>query len=254
MNKKRIAIGIAALSFIVACGTNNYKPNSYDYQLNKEALQKETIKSVLIADINYLQPSRRYLNKKADFVDAQLEQFLLNRNVKVISNRVFTRQWDKKKTRFGNTYDANTGQQTSHFTSALTATLEQVFTSRPQLDAIIFTDLLSVSIEDAQSSMRTVQWHGVSRKVKVQGLGDGNEANIDWIKSINGISLAVHIINREQQQVLENVGGIQVAQTLNLQNKFTKLKRRKDLLQNENEIEEGIQLALQPWLDYRQQD
>ena len=134
---------------------------------------------------------------------------------------------------------------------ALKESINKVFDQNPSLDAVIFTELISIKTTYQNNATRTAQWHGVTRKVKVQGLGEGVNDSFNWSQPVDAISVSIYVFNRDQNLILHSIGGIQVAQALELQNKRAIFKRRKDLLINEEEILEGVSLALYPLISMK---
>ena len=200
----------------------------------------------MIAPMNFDKNGRRYLNKNSAHIDNLLADYLEKHEIAVSSNNAFVRKWEKMQRKYGSLNDESTGLHTAAFKPALTETLTALFNANPKLDAIIFTDIITSSVQYNDSTARMAQWHGVSRKLKVQGLGNGVNENFNWAQSVDGISLASYVFNRKQQLLLHSVGGIQIAQALELQNNRAKFKRRKDLLRNDKEINEAIALAMHP--------
>lgn len=235
-----------ACCVIVACSSNNYNPTAYSFDYSSDLTRNNAIHTVMIAPINFDKPSRYFINKNASSIDTQVKRYLEQHGYTIRSSRNFDNRWKKITREYGNMYDDSRGQHTSAFKPALTETMDYLFASDPKLDAIIFTDLILSPVHYTQGSSKSAQWHGVTRKLKVQGLGSGASEDFDWSKAVDGISLASYVFNREQKLVLHSVGGIQIAQALDLQNNQARFKRRRDILSNDNEIQEAIALALHP--------
>ena len=244
---KRIKYFSVCLSILLAaCSGQPVNPTVYSYQYNEALAYPVKHPKAIIAPINYIKPSRHFLSKYSDDVDAQLAEYLQEHGYKLRSTRSFNRQWKKLQRDYGDLIDENTGKYNKNFSSALEVTIDKVFASDPKLQYIIFTDLILSPVNYGDSLTRTVQFHGVERKVKVQGIGNGVNENFNWNKKLDASSLSIHVINRNRQLVLHNIGGIQVTQALELQNNTGKFKRRKDLLRNTKEIQEAIRLSLHP--------
>lgn len=242
--KNFLLVTIAAL--IVACSSMNYKPTAYPYQINQQAITAQPIKNVMIANINVDKPSRHYLHRQEGFVDARLSHYLEQHGLTLSSSRLFDFYWGKYKNRYGALTSA--GQITAGFKKAKKAALDDIFTQYPDVDAVIFTDLIETPVRYSNQDNRTAQWHGIMRQVKVEGIGEGFTTDFNWMKDVSGISIMVTVINRQQQQVFQSIGGIQIAEALKIQNKSASFSRRHDLLRNSAEIDEGIKLALHPFI------
>lgn len=239
---------------IVACSSNHYNPTVYSYEFNPD-LAKKLNKQVMISPINYDKPSRHYLTEHEEPVDDTVKKYLKNSGYTVIPNKSFKSLWKKSEIEFGSPYNPSTGEMTSGFKPALQSTLQTLFKQNPQLDAVIFTDLIEVPVQYSNASKKIAQWNGVHRKVKVEGVGEDLTDEFNWSHAVDGISIVIHVVNRDQQLVQHSIGGMQIAQSIKLNNKNAKFSRRNDLLAHENEILEGVQLALHPWIimkDYPQ--
>ena len=202
----------------------------------------------MLAPINYGKPSRYYLQQEQERIDDSVIAYLMANDFNVISARVFQQQWKKVQRKYGAMYDPTTGKQTAAYLPALTETLTAVFESNPDLDAIIFTDLIEVDVQYSNASSRSAQWLGVKRKLKVQGIGNGITGEINWAQKVDGISIATYVFNRDRQRIFHSAGGIQIAQALDLNNNSGRFTRRRDLLTDEDEVNEGIALAFHPFI------
>lgn len=242
----RLLLAIILSLGLAACSKNLAKHTLYPYTDNRATLAEQNIKNVMIATINLGIPSRHYLTTSEQYIDEQLSQYLKAHHINVIGNRAFEQQWKNAERSHGATYNNLTGQKTSAFEPALTQTINAIFTNYPSLDAIIFTDLIEIPIKYQQAAQRYAEWHGVRRRIKVEGIGEGVLSNFNWEQEVDAISLSVAIVNREQQLVFQSAGGIQVAQALILGTKSAEFNRRNDLLNNIKEIEQAIKIALHP--------
>lgn len=235
-----------SIAVIVACSSLNYKPTAYPYQIDQAAIKKQPINNVMVASINAGKPSRHYLQRHESFVDTRLSEYLEQHDIRLSSSRLFDFYWGKYKNQYGNLTSA--GRVTAGFKKAKQATLDDIFTQYPKLDAVIFTDLLETPVRYSNQDNRTAQWHGVMRQVKVEGIGEGFTTDFNWMKDVSGISIMVTIVNRQQEQVFQSIGGIQIAEALKIQNKSASFSRRHDLLRSNKEIDEGVKLALHPFI------
>ena len=236
---------------IVSCSTNNYNPTVFEYDYNTVAQKSQPIKNIMIIPINFGVPSRHYLKKHEKDIDKHVETYLKDNDYSIISNRAFLNLWKKAIRQHGDMFNPNTGMHTQAFKPALIKTITHIFTNTPQLDAVIFTDLISVPVKYQNTSNRTAQWLGVQRKVKVEGLGSGVSGSFNWNQSVDGTALAIRLFNREQQQVLYNIGGLQIAQALVVKNNGGDFRRRRDLFHKTKEVAEGIAIAFHPLIDMK---
>ena len=205
----------------------------------------------MIAPINYSVPSRHYLIKYEDDIDNYVKEYLTESGFKVVSNKSFRSIWKKTVAQHGDMYNPSTGRMTPAFEQALDSALNKVFSLQPGLDAVLFTDLVEEQLIYSKGSKKSAEWSGVRRKIKIEGIDNDITDEFNWNKLVDGISLVTKLVNRNNDLLLHNKGGIQVAQAVEIHNKTGRFKRRNDLLQNEDEIMEGIQLALHPFVEMK---
>lgn len=239
---------IILLAGLFGCSSNISKNTLYPYIDNRVNANQSTISRVMIASVNLGIPSRHYLTNHAAAVDRQVEAYLKKHGITVLSNKPFEQQWKNAEERYGALFNSMTGELTASHPHALQDSLSAVFSNNPNLDAVIFTDLIETRLQYQQASQRYTEWHGVQRRLKVEGVGEGIPTVFDWSYPVEGISIAISIYNRQHQLVFHSVGGIQVAQAIVLGNTSAEFRRRRDLLANEKEVLEGIQLAFHPFI------
>lgn len=239
-------IGLCSL-ILAACSSHTNQATLYPY-LDKTS---QPSKQVMIATINYGLPSRNYLVAHEAFIDEEIRNYLKKQGVQVVSSKIFAQQWHNATQRYGHLYNALSGEKTHFFAQALDDTLTTIFQQHPQLEAILFTDLIETPLLYEQASKRHAQWHGVQRRIKIEGIGEGVSTNFNWSEQVTGISLLSTLINRDKEVIFQSAGGIQVAEALVLSNSHASFQRRQDLLLNKKEIAEGIALSLHPWITMR---
>jgi hypothetical protein len=94
------------------------------------------------------------------------------------------------------------------------------------------------------------KWHGVTRRFKKMGVGNSVPADFDWGRPSAVASLWVNIFDVEaMQRVFSGVGGIDSMEAINMKMAEPRFTRNKKLFDNNDNIEEGIQLALHPLIN-----
>jgi hypothetical protein len=200
----------------------------------------------MISPFNFGVPSRNYLSKHESYTDDFVKKYLIEHGIKVTANKPLDVMWKKAKIDYGNIYNPSTGEMTTAYMPMLKTTLTKLFENQPQLDAIVFTNLIESRVQYKNGSTRVAEWNGVRRKVKVEGINDSITDDFNWAQIVDGISIEIYIFNREQQLIHHSAGGIQIAQALKMSSKSGQFIRRNDLLNKDAEINEGIELALHP--------
>lgn len=222
----------------------NYNPTAIDYKIDESVVKSKDFTQVMIAPINIGKPSRKYLESSEAFIDRRVKDYLEQNGFEVVSNKPFESRWQQALRKYGQVYDPSTGKFSRYYQSALAETLTQVFEGLPNLDGVIFTDLVEREIMFTDGMQHIARWDGVQRKPKLEGTGEGVPADFSWQQNVEAASLAVNVFDRSLKNVFQSAGGLDITQALNLRD--AKFVRRKDVLENETNIDEGIRLALHP--------
>lgn len=240
----------AAFSGLFACsnggitaGYNETTPNN-DY--DAEAMAAADIKKVVIAHVNLGPPSRRYLEKEADRVDEFVIERLESIGLEVMPQREFSQRWNNATLTYGDPIDPTLGRVNTNTFVQIIQTVREQMLEQTDVDAFIFTDLLEREVAYNQGVQRFVRWDGVLRKPQLQGPGQGVSTAFDWNVPTTTASIRIVVYNRDLQKVYEGVGGIDTTQAID--SRKDAFVRRRDMLDNENFIKEGISLALHPWI------
>ena len=243
-----LLVGGLFILLTASCSSRHYNPTAYQYVHHSE-LQSADISTVTIAPVNYGTPSRSYLNRHAASINRQVSNYISDSGYNLIdTEQLFLQNWREAELQHGALFNPGTGHVTAARGQALSDTLSAVFDDNPDLDAIIFTDIIEVAVSYQSGSQRLARWHGVQRSAHFEGTGRSVDRHFDWNQAFDGISLAVFIFNRDGKLVFHSIGGIQISQSIYVSNNRGTIRRRSDLLRNTREIEEGIQLALHPFI------
>jgi hypothetical protein len=248
LRARGVRLGITSLLavLLLACSSMEYNPTVIKYSINEAVVKDSGFRQVMIAPINIGKPSRKYLDKGEKRVDRYVEEYLKQNGFEVVSNRPFESRWLQAQRKYGQVYDPSSGKFSRYYQSALAETLTQVFEGLPNLDAVIFTDLVEREIMFTDGMQHIARWDGVQRKPKYTGTGDSVPEDFSWQKNVDAVSLTINVFDRSLKNVFQSAGGLEVTQALNLRD--AKFVRRNDVLENETNINEGIQLALHPMI------
>ena len=93
------------------------------------------------------------------------------------------------------------------------------------------------------------RWYGVSRKPTLQGPGEGVSAGFDWNKPAKAASLWVSIYNMELKRLFISRGGLDATEAIDSRSSSGRFIRRRNMLENEDHIREGIELAFHPFIE-----
>ncbi len=242
-------VALALVGAIVAAcsGTASYNPTVFQHELNKERLAKNEIKTVVIPHINLGTPSRNYLAKEAPRVDGYVSSYLKENGFKVIPQREFTQHWNTGVRAYGDPVDPTSGKMNMKtFAQIMHSVRDQMKDSG--LDAFIFTDILEFEVPFSGGLKHLARWDGVSRKPSLQGPGDGVSADFDWNTPAAVASLQVSIFDMELQRVFISRGGMEATDAIDTRSSSGRYTRRRNILENKDQVSEGIQLAFHPFI------
>lgn len=240
-------------ALIAGCSSTATGPvTTFRYQISPDVESgKHPIRNVVLASTSFGKPPRIYLSKRKPYVDRQVKQYLTEHGINVLPDNLFNKAWDNAVRRYGSPFDPSTGRVNE-------TTLQQVLVdaladlkANSKADAIVFADLIEVQTAFSGSVQRMAQWHGVSRKPRLQGTGEGVPADFNWAAPVDAVSLWVNVIATNQQIVFQSAGGIELAQAVDLKASKPRFVRARTILENDDFIEEGIQLAFHPLVPMR---
>lgn len=231
---------------LMACATGSgYNPTTPSNTLNTDALNAKPLRKVVIANVNIGSPSRNYVERAEPMIDARVAAYLRSNGYQILPQREFSQRWENAKLIYGDPVDPTTGRvNTKTFVQLIQAVRDQM-RDQTDVDAFIFTDLVEHDVTIVPGMTRVARFHGVTRKPTLKGPGDGVSVDFDWGKAIAAISIQISMYDLELTQVFAGIGGIDLSDAIDTRT-GNGWVRRKDILENDNFIEEGIQIALHP--------
>jgi hypothetical protein len=246
----RLTSLIAVFTLIlVGCATGpTHNPTVYPFNINKELIDATKIKTVVVAHVNLGGPSRSYLEKEAKRIDGMVEQYLKNNGYKVLPQREFKQHWSTAERAFGNPVDPTTGKvNMKTFAQIMTSVRDQM--KKSGLDAFIFTDLLELDESFSNGLKHLARWDGVNRKPSLQGPGNGVSGDFDWYKPASVASIQISIYDIELKHLFSSRGGLDATDAIDTRSSSGRFVRRRSILENETNVNEGIALALHPFIE-----
>lgn len=242
-------LAIASLACILcACSvTPTYNPSVFPFEIDQARLDVEPIKTVVIAHVNLGLPSRTYLEKEAPRIDTFVSAYLKKNGFKVLPQRQFEQHWNTAVRAYGNPVDPTSGKvNMKAFSQIMTSVRDEM--QGTGLDAFIFTDLVELQTAFTGGLQHLARWDGVTRKPTLQGPGDGVSADFDWGKLVDVASLQISIYDMELKRVFASRGGIDATQAIDSRSSSGRFIRRRDMLESETSINEGVELAFYPFI------
>jgi hypothetical protein len=240
---------VATLScLLLACsGAPTYNASVFPYEIDQARVDKDDIKTVVLAHVNLGTPSRNYLQKEAPRIDAFVSAYLKENGFKVLPQRDFEQRWNTAVRAFGNPVDPTTGKINMKTFAQIMNTVRDEMRDTG-LDAFIFTDLVELQSAFSGGLQHVTRWDGVTRKPSMQGPGDGVSADFDWSMLLDVASLQVSIYDLELKRIFVSRGGLDATQAIDSRSSKGSYIRRREVLENENHIQEGIELAFYPFI------
>ena len=242
-------LSILGLLFIAACSsTPSANLTAYPYEIDREQLQQNPVKRVIIAHINLGGPSRNYLRDIEPRIDRMVGDYLEEHGIKVLPQRLFEQRWKTAVRIYGNPYDPTSGRINQKTFALILINVRDELLKSEKVDAIIFTDLLEQEVSFSGGLKHLARWHGVSRKPTLQGPGDGVSSNFNWNKPAKAASLWVSIYDMKLHRVFTSIGGLDTTQAIDTRSSSGRFVRRRSILENDSHLEEGIELAFHPFI------
>ena len=221
--------------------TNVFEPALFEQLDNKK---------VVIASVNLGGPSRNYLTKREAFVDARVQEYLEDAGYEVRPQREFAQRWNNAILIYGDPIDPTTGRVNQKSFIQIVQAVRDQLREQTDIGSIVFTDIIEKDVYYEQGLNRVTRFDGVTRKPAVQGAGSGVTAEFDWSRPVAAATLRVAWFNMNLERLFSGEGGMDVTDAVDTRS-GTAFVRRRDVLENENHIDEGIAIALHPVIPMR---
>lgn len=242
---------LALAAAVVACsGTPSYNPTTFPAQIDQERIDANPIKTVIIAHVNLGAPSRNYLDKEAPRIDAKVAAYLKDNGFKVLAQRQFEQHWNTAVRAFGNPVDPTSGKVNDKTFAQIMHRVRDELAETTSLDAFIFTNLLEFEVPFSGGLKHLARWDGVSRTPSLQGPGSGVSTEFDWNTLAAVASLQVTVYDMELNPLFQGRGGLEATDAIDTRSSEGRYVRRRNILENDSQIQEGIQLAFHPLIPY----
>ncbi len=250
----KILFMLVTLTSLVACGGDSFVKGDYNDTTHiadiEDRARAPEMKQLILANVNFNKPSRVYMHQFEPKIDQMLVEYMSANGYTFAPAHVFNNAWNTAIRQTGDSYDPTTGRfKTDTHMKAMALTLQHL---KDNSDAagILFTDLLEYQVAYIHGNKRNAKWHGVTRRFDKMGVGNSVPADFDWGKTAAVASLWINIFDLDSmQRVFSGVGGIDGMEAINMKLSEPRFSRNKDLFDDDDHIEEGIQLALHPLIN-----
>lgn len=245
----RTLLTTALALVIAACaGGGSYNTTTVVAQMDPSLPDREQFSTFIIATTNLGKPSRNYLAEHEARIDAMLTDYLQEHGHRVVASARFEEAFQEGVRKYGSPFDETTGRVNERSFVAALNVAANALKEDGEVDAIIFTDLLESQVFFSTGINRVARFDGVTRKPSMQGPGEGVPADFNWVQEVDAVSLHVNIYSLDLQRLFNGAGGIELTEAIDTRGGSARFKRRRTVLGNDGNIEEGIQLALHPFI------
>lgn len=242
----RLFLLCLAASILAACSTTADNPTTYAYTIEDKMRDNKGFKRLIIAHVNFGKPSRLYLQNYESRVDDILKTYLKKHGYSFVSSALFEQAWQVAVRKYGNPFDKSTGKLNQKTFRLVVADTFSQLQERNDIDGVMFTDLIERNVQFTTGISHVARWDGVTRKPPLQGPGDSVSSGFNWAAPVDAVSLWVNVFALDLALQFQGAGGIEVTQAVDMKASNPKFVRRRSILGNKSNIEEGIKLAMHP--------
>lgn len=244
--RRWLAAGAVALLVGCAAATGpSFNVTTVISDYNAELFAESAVKKVVITDVNLGPPTRNYLKREEARVDAMVADYLRSNGYEVLPQREFSQRWNNAVLVYGDPVDPTTGRSNMKTFIQIMQTVRDQMREQTDVDAFVFTDLLEREVTIDAGINRIARFDGVTRKPQLQGAGDGVSTDFNWAAPVAAASLQITFYNMELDKLYAGRGGIDLTEAIDTRTGSGWIRRR-EVLGNDDFIEEAIQLALHP--------
>ena len=244
-----VMVAAPALLGLVACGSatvgGGYNPTTPTNVFEQRLYDQVDSNVVVIASVNLGGPSRNYLKKRESFVDARVKEYLEDAGYEVRAQREFSQRWSNAILIYGDPIDPTTGRVNQKSFIQIVQAVRDQLREQTDIGSIVFTDIIEKDVYYEQGLNRVTRFDGVTRKPAVQGAGSGVTAEFDWSRPVAAAAMRIAWFNMNLERIYSGEGGMDVTDAVDTRS-GTAFVRRRDVLENENHIDEGIAIAFHP--------
>lgn len=245
----RLAALATVFTGLLACSSApTYNPTVVPFDINEELIAEKNIRTVVIPHVNLGIPSRSYLEKESPRIDGYVTKYLKEKGYKVLPQREFKQHWNTAVRAYGDPVDPTSGKVNMKTFSLIMTSVRDQMKEKSDLDAFVFTDLLERQTAFAGGLKHLARWDGVSRKPALQGPGSGVTSDFDWSMQVSAASLQVSIFDMDLKRLFLSRGGIDATEAIDTRSSTGRYVRRRNMLENEDYIREGIELSFHPFI------
>ncbi|MDG1932662.1 MAG: hypothetical protein P8I86_08895 [Luminiphilus sp.] len=246
---RQLLLACWVLTGLVACGSatvgGGYNATTPTNIFEAQLFDQLESNVVVIASVNLGGPSRNYLKKREAFVDSRVQEYLEDAGYELRPQREFSQRWNNAVLIYGDPIDPTTGRVNQKSFIQIVQAVRDQLREQTDISSIVFTDIIEKEIYYEQGMNRVTRFDGVTRKPAIQGAGSGVTSEFDWSRPVAAATMRVAWFNMDLGRIFSGEGGMEVTDAVDTRS-GTAFVRRRDVLENENQIDEGIAIAFHP--------
>lgn len=246
---RSLALTLVATLLLCACAgaPSGGGGTAYQGTFDARLADKSQLGKLIIAPMNLGKPSRGYLVEHEEAIDAMVASRLRKAGYELLSPELFSDAWREGVRKWGEPYNPTTGKLNETAMQYVLSETMRTLAESSEAQAVVFTNLEELQVYFSPSGSHVTRFLGVSRKPQSRG-GEGVPGDFDWVQAVDAVGLYVNVYDMKLNRVFNGAGGIEVTETLDLKGSTPRWARSKKVLDNESFIEEGVALALKPWI------
>jgi hypothetical protein len=246
------AVSATVALLVVACASGpTYNPTAFPYEIERERLAADPIRVVVIPHVNLGLPSRSYLAETEPRIDARITAYLEENGFEVLPQRLFRQHWNVAVRAFGDPVDPTTGRVNMKTFAQIMQSVRDRFEEDTDLDGFLFTDLVELETAFNGGLKHLARWDGVTRRPALQGPGTGVSTDFDWNAPASVASLQATLFDMKLERVFVSRGGLDATDAIDARSSGGDWVRRRQILENDSHVDEGIALALHPLVEMK---
>jgi len=245
-----VVLLLCVVTLISGCASEpSYNPTVFPFEIDTDALAARPIRTVVIPHVNLGPPSRNYLDEAAPRIDAHLTAYLRENGIEVLPQRDFRQYWNTAVRAYGDPVDPTTGRVNMRAFSQIMQSVRDRYGEETDLDGFLFTDIVEREVAFNGGMKHIARWDGVARRPTLQGPGTGVSAGFDWNTPASVVSLQATLFGTDLERLFVSRGGLDATDAIDARSSSGRWVRRRQVLENDANIDEGIALALHPFVE-----
>ncbi len=244
----RIILSILLFLTVSCSSTSSYNDSVFPYQYDEKKVAEQPIKKVILATESLGIPPPSYLRTGQRRTRHMAKQYLLDHGFIVLPDYHFDNAWKQSLRTYGSAYDPSTGRIDSGAWRAAMITTGQAVRENTDADAIIFVDVFEHETSHGYGMKHYARFYGINRRPSLKGPGSGVPLDFEWNQPIKAASVMVTIYDINLNRIFASRGGIDTLAAIDMKSSNPSFIRKKKLLDDEDDIEKGLELAFHPFI------